>query len=267
MKWRFIDSGVADGSLNLAIDEAMLRMYSRERLPTLRIYSWSKPTLILGRSQPKEEINFSECQNRKIDVTRRISGGKAVLFGKNDFGFSVVVSSVHGFPTKLDSFFKFIAQALISSFENLGIETYSASGFDKRYQWPVCLLFGSLGDIYWRDKKLASNAVSLRGNVFLNQGLIVKDANEDLFNLLNFLSQNLKNKALKEYRKKIIGLNDIQEDLTYEDLKKALFLGFQKAWDIEFSVSDLTHKESLLAQKLAKEKYKNPLWVKDKRLG
>jgi len=267
MKWRFIDSGVTDSYLNLATDEAMLEAYNEYNLPpTLRIYSWSKPTLILGRSQKELDINFTECRNEGIDVTRRLTGGEAILFGRNDFGFSVVVSSRHGFPTKLDSFLKVIARALISSFKEIGIRAYSASGFDKRYQWPICLLFDGLGDIYWRSRKLASNAVALKRSTFLSQGLIIKDSSEDLFGLLNFPNLDLKKKVLKEYRKKIIGLDAIREGLTYQDLKEAFFLGFQKAWDIEFSATELTQKELSLAQKLAKEKYKNPLWIGDKRL-
>ncbi len=266
MKWRFIDSGVNDGYTNLATDEAILITHKKcGLLPTLRVYSWSRPTLLIGRSQKEDGINFKRCLDERIDVTRRISGGKAILFSKNDFGFSLVVSPSQGFPTKLDSFLKVVAKALITSFEIIGIETYSTPTFDKRYQWPVCLLFNSLGDVYQGGKKIASNAVHLKGSAFLNQGLVVKDANEYLFELLKFPDQDSKKKALKEYRKKIIGIDSIRQGLGYEDLKNAFLLGFQKAWNIDFLSGQLTGKELNLAQELV-QKYKNPLWIKDKRL-
>lgn len=66
----------------MAADEALFN--TAANLPyaaTLRLYSWSPPTLSLGRRQKPEEVNLEKCRTMGIDVVKRIGGGAAVYHG------------------------------------------------------------------------------------------------------------------------------------------------------------------------------------------
>lgn len=79
---RLIIDGPLDGAANMAADEALFN--TAANLPyaaTLRLYSWSPPTLSLGRRQKLEEVNAEKCREMGIDVVKRIGGGAAVYHG------------------------------------------------------------------------------------------------------------------------------------------------------------------------------------------
>jgi len=72
---------VAAGSWHMAADRALLEWVSRDpsRL-VFRTYSWARPTLSLGRSEPYPDGWDEKALLREgIDVVRRPTGGNAVL--------------------------------------------------------------------------------------------------------------------------------------------------------------------------------------------
>ena len=63
-EWRVIEDGPQDGESNMAIDRAILASCaSGKTLPTLRLYSWERPTLTVGYAQ-----DFA----KEIDTNRNI---------------------------------------------------------------------------------------------------------------------------------------------------------------------------------------------------
>ena len=97
--WRFIDSGINNGYLNMAIDEAILTAHLHGHVPpTLRVYRWDPPTLSIGHFQNlKREVDDEKCSELGIDVVRRLTGGRAV-FHQDELTYSVVVSNEYDFP-------------------------------------------------------------------------------------------------------------------------------------------------------------------------
>src|SRR5699024_11984761 len=79
--WAFLDSGHHDAATNMAIDEALLHWHSKGKIPpTLRFYSWKKPSLTVGHFQNvKKTIDFSGVEKHGCDFVRRLTGGSAVL--------------------------------------------------------------------------------------------------------------------------------------------------------------------------------------------
>ena len=51
-EWRLIDTGPLDGPANMALDEALLSCFDKERSrPLLRLYGWAPPALSeIGRA-------------------------------------------------------------------------------------------------------------------------------------------------------------------------------------------------------------------------
>ena len=75
---RLIIDDAADGSWNMACDEAMLMSTGRSGQRCLRFYGWSRPTLSLGYFQ-KQAAREGHAPSRGCDLVRRATGGGAIL--------------------------------------------------------------------------------------------------------------------------------------------------------------------------------------------
>src|SRR5579875_2398720 len=109
--FRFLDSGVHDAALNMAIDEAVLLHHLRgEAPPTLRVFRWKQPSISLGRFQNVErEIRVDVCEDRGIALVRRPTGGRAV-YHRDEFTYSLVSSRVYGIPSGIVASYAHLAQ-------------------------------------------------------------------------------------------------------------------------------------------------------------
>jgi len=73
---RFFDDPPLPAAENMARDEALLECRVG---PTLRFYSWAKPTLSLGYFQKAADLPLDAVIARGGEVVRRMTGGKAIL--------------------------------------------------------------------------------------------------------------------------------------------------------------------------------------------
>jgi len=67
--------------LNMALDEVLTeRVGACQRSPTLRIWGWSAPCVVLGRFQSvRNEVDEVAAARHGIEIVRRISGGGAMF--------------------------------------------------------------------------------------------------------------------------------------------------------------------------------------------
>jgi len=90
-EWRLLETGLADGATNMAIDEAILWAVAEgESLPTLRFYGWRPSCLSIGYSQSMEsEVDVDRCREAGIGLVRRPTGGRAILHA-DELTYSIV---------------------------------------------------------------------------------------------------------------------------------------------------------------------------------
>jgi len=93
LTWRFLDTGKESALFNMALDEAIFRAVSEGKSPpTIRVYEWSKESITLGYAQRLDEvIDYDRCITDGLDITRRLTGGRAV-FHKHEIAYSVACS-------------------------------------------------------------------------------------------------------------------------------------------------------------------------------
>ena len=110
MQCRFIDTGFNNALKNMAIDEALLR---HSKTPILRFYQWDPKAVSIGYNQDIKEVNVNYCKKNKIEIVRRITGGKAV-FHDNELTYSFIVPErANLLPKDITKSYKIIAVALI----------------------------------------------------------------------------------------------------------------------------------------------------------
>ena len=61
----------------MALDEAL--MDSTDNTIILRIYGWNPSCVSIGYFQSINDINLKKCQQERVDVVRRMTGGGAVF--------------------------------------------------------------------------------------------------------------------------------------------------------------------------------------------
>ena len=86
LKVRFVPHYQDSAAMSLAKEESLF-LTAKEELkrrgtfePIIGLYSFSRPSVILGYQQPISEVNIEYCDNNEIDVTMRKSGGGGGLF-------------------------------------------------------------------------------------------------------------------------------------------------------------------------------------------
>jgi lipoate-protein ligase A len=81
LPWRLVPEVPLPPQMNMALDEVMTeRVAAGERPPTLRIWGWSGPCVVLGRFQSvRNEVDEEAATRRGVEIVRRISGGGAMF--------------------------------------------------------------------------------------------------------------------------------------------------------------------------------------------
>ena len=92
--WRLLAGdgvGAADG---LALDEALMSRYGRGQPdcpPTLRLYSYRSHCALVGRYQDlAAEVDLDACRRTGTEVSRRLTGGGAIVMGRGQLGVGYV---------------------------------------------------------------------------------------------------------------------------------------------------------------------------------
>ncbi|MEW6282929.1 MAG: hypothetical protein AB1758_30230 [Candidatus Eremiobacterota bacterium] len=149
-----------EGGLNMALDELLLEESDG---PVLRLYSWTRPTLSLGR--------FQRFQPRlPIAVVRRPSGGRAVLHGQE---ITYCFVSFHGRETVRESFCR-VARSLAAALRRLGIpaDTCAADSISPSRTSPACFAVARQGEVQSRGRKLVGSAQVRSGPRTLQHGTL-----------------------------------------------------------------------------------------------
>lgn len=95
---RFLDqrASPADGTWNMACDEALLRLLQPDDAPILRLYRWAQPTLSFGYFLNHADALAAAGPDEKL--IRRWTGGGIVHHGDGrDFTWSLLVPRAHPF--------------------------------------------------------------------------------------------------------------------------------------------------------------------------
>lgn len=120
MHWRFLDSPVLRGAVNMAYDQALFEGVQDGGAPVLRFYRWAPACLSLGRNQVvvRREAVARATAARGFDLVRRVTGGAAVLHDR-ELTYSVAVPvGLLGSPRET---YLAINRALVAGLRGLGV--------------------------------------------------------------------------------------------------------------------------------------------------
>jgi lipoate-protein ligase A len=264
--YRFINTGVQDAALNMAIDESILVHHLRGDVPpTLRVFRWSRAAISLGRFQNVErEIELERCRERRVALVRRPTGGRAV-YHQDEFTYSIVMGKRYGVPSGIVAAYAYLAQGLLAALRLLGVQAEISDERVKKHPSAACFASSTQADLTSGGFKLVGSAQVWKGDVLLQQGsLPLDDRADDFFDLLRYPDEETRQQALAIYHEQTTPLHTFAPIATWNEVAHAFQQGFSTYLHNEFALQELSTSEWKLAQQLVNDKYSRIMWQRER---
>lgn len=181
--------------------------------PTFRLYGWKPACVSLGRNQKDGFIDEILLKNYKIDIVRRLTGGRALLHDDEiTYSYVCPTSSLKHGENVIESY-KEISQILIDAFKKIGIELDFGGERKPQGHKDYCMLVSTGADLCWNGRKLIGSAQFRKEGYILQHGSILYD-----------YDKNLLEKIFKEKvdTSSIVSLKEINPNITKQDIIELL---------------------------------------------
>lgn len=180
-QWHYISDGSHSGQENMDRD---VRLLQDAVFPTLRLYTWDRPTLSLGRNQRDTWLDRELCARLGVDVVRRPTGGRALLHMDDEITYAVVLPAVGQISVR--EAFAGLAAQLALTLRRLGLEvSTSGQGSTPSAQChPHCGEVLTAGEVCWRGQKLVGSAQMRSGDRLLQHGSLLRSGDRGLLRQL-----------------------------------------------------------------------------------
>ncbi len=178
-RWRFLDSGAADGATNMATDAALMAETRRTGVATLRVYAWDRPTLSFGRHErTRDRFDPARIEARGIGVVRRPTGGRALLHHR-EVTYSV---SAPANAMSLGESYAAINALLLDALARLGVTATVAAAARRplRPEGAACFAEPASGELTVDGLKLVGSAQLREEGALLQHGSILIADDQDI---------------------------------------------------------------------------------------
>ncbi len=268
--WSFIDTGVARGAYNMAVDEVLLdECANRDGAPYLRLFGWNPPSVTLGFGQKLErELDVEKCRQMGVDIVRRPTGGRAVLHW-GELTYSVVCATPAGeMGEDVGEVYHAIGCCLVSGLRKLGVdavlERSGARRTDRQATNTSRPCFSSISrwEVKCGGRKLIGSAQRrLKGAVLQHGSLLLDPRHERLLELMPEGDEAVREAYLSELQLGSTDLSACLESWSPADLKKRILEGFREVLSAEIDETELDADQSERVSALVHAKYGNPAWT------
>ena len=270
MNWRIINSGLADAASNMAIDEAILLAHSAGKVPlTLRFYGWQPAAISLGYFQrAMSEIDLDKCKESKIDVVRRLTGGRAVLHDA-ELTYSIVVREDDPLiPKTITASYRYFSNGLLKALEALGIQaqmTVPVVAYGHRKREPAsaaCFDAPSHFEITVEGRKLVGSAQVRKNGVILQHGsLLLRFSAEKFVELLRLPSIEKREQTTQMLKGRATSIEEVLgRAISWQEVYRPMAAAFESALKIQLISGELTEDEQAVSHELKATKYSQDSW-------
>jgi lipoate-protein ligase A len=158
----------------MAVDEVLLQNAAANLQWTLRLYSWSEPTLSLGYFQANRD-RLAHLSSRGLPLVRRVSGGGAIVHDQ-ELTYSLTGPlRAHRSADALPLVWR-VHSAWVELLAVLGVEASlcEAAAADRTAPEPfLCFQRQTAGDVLVGNVKIAGSAQRIRAGTILQHGSVL----------------------------------------------------------------------------------------------
>ncbi len=212
---KFVPFEVLTGKENMQKDSDLLDFAISEKLsyPIFRLYGWHPACISLGRNQQDAFIDKKFLKDTKIDLVKRLTGGRALLHDDEiTYSYICPVSFLkHG--ENITKSYMEICGFLIEKFAKLGIELDFGGSKPVNTKFDYCMLISTGADLCYNGKKLIGSAQCRKEGYILQLGSILYDYKRDL--LEKIFHENISTES-------ITSIKEINPNLSKQDIIRVL---------------------------------------------
>jgi lipoate-protein ligase A len=246
LHWNLLPAVPRAPLLNMALDEVLVeRVGAGRRQPTLRIWGWSAPCVVLGRFQSvRNEVDEEAAARRGVEIVRRISGGGAMFIepeGAITWSLYAPESMTAGM-TFAESY-RFFDAWVVDALRELGIDAW----------------YAPLNDITSGAGKIGGAAQARRGGAVLHHTTMAYDMNLPLMlEVLRTGKEKLSDKGVTSADKRVAPLRQ-QTNLPRAAILEHMVEQFQQRFGLE---EDALHPDEIAeAEQRVRERFGTRSWI------
>jgi lipoate---protein ligase len=246
-EFEILHEGPESPAMHLALDQVLTEeLDAGRRRPTLRIWEWGGPAVIIGSFQSlRNEVDAEGAERHGVTVVRRISGGGAMFVEPGNtitYSLYVPASLVEGLS--FERSYAFLDDWVLGALADVGVEA----------------TYKPLNDIASPAGKIAGAAQKrLRGGSVLHHVTMAYDIDADkMTEVLRIGREKLSDKGTTSANKRVDPVRS-QTGMAREDVIEAFKNHFRSRYrTVEGKV---TPDERAKAEELARTKFSSPEWT------
>ena len=254
--WRMLaddGAGAADG---LALDEALMARYARgepDRPPTLRLYTYASHCALIGRYQNLEaEVDLDACERTGTAVSRRPTGGGAIIMGSGQLGVAYLTRAPAGRRPR--EIITELAGAVAAGLAGLGIGA----------------VFRGKNDLETGGRKIAGLGlyVDPAGGMLFHASILADLDIPFMLEVLRIPAAKLADKAAAAVAERVTTVTrETRRGWDGAALRLAIARGFVATFDAALEPGEPTPAERSLAATLATDRYAARAWLSDRSMS
>ena len=245
--WELVHVPPQSPALHMALDDVLVDEVSAgRRAPTLRIWEWAGPAVVMGRFQSlRNEVDLDAARRHGIDVVRRISGGGAMFIEPgNTITYSIFAPASMVEGMSFEQAYALMDAWVIAALGELGIQAW--------YQ--------PLNDIASPAGKIAGAAQARRGKAVLHHVTMAYDIDANkMLEVLRIGREKLSDKGTASAQKRVDPLRS-QTGMSREAVIEVLVDSFRRRHG-GLSAGGLTDAELALAAHRVRDKFATGQWT------
>ncbi|MEO5534240.1 MAG: biotin/lipoate A/B protein ligase family protein [Pseudolysinimonas sp.] len=246
-EWQLVHPGPLDPLTHLALDEVLATEVGEgRRKPTLRIWEWDQPAVVIGSFQSvKNEVDPENAAKYGFRVVRRISGGGAMFM---DAG-AIITYSIYA-PADLVTGMSFADS--YAFFDEWTVVALKSLGVDASYQ-PLNDIASPAGKIGGAAQKRLGN-----GGVLHHVTMAYDMDGDRMAEVLRIGREKLSDKGTKSANKRVDPLRS-QTGKSRDEIIERMISTFRDAHGLTDGV--ITDAEYARAAELVTEKFGTDEWL------
>lgn len=250
--WRYIQEDQVSADYGLATDEFLMNEYHTSTPKpgsTLRLYTYQTNCALVGRFQNIEaELHLANCAKENIQIGRRLTGGGAIIMGKNQLGVCLTTS---------DDFAHLNSRQLYEHFAFPVIKALHSIGINATFR--------SKNDLEVNNKKIAGLGVYSdgKGALLFHASILVDLDISLMLRVLKIPMQKISDKSqVNSISQRITTVsNELGNKIEVDKVRSLAKKSYEENLGIYFENNPITKTEKYQIQKLAEKKYSTEDWI------